>query len=71
MDQIYGVGAIIVITEDSREINVVLEDNRLRLLWIPLWPRDSKAILAVWVEVIDESDDVVPQLRLPKRREDV
>ena len=61
-DQVQWVGAIVVITEDDGKENVVLEDDRLRPLCVPLWPRDPKAILAVRVEVIDESDDIVPQL---------
>ena len=68
-DQVHRVSAIIVIANDDREINVVLEDNRLRLLRVPLWPGDPQAILPVRVEVIDESDDIVLQLPLcPKRR---
>ena len=61
------IGAIIVITEDDREENVVLEDDRLRILWVPLWPRHSKARTAVRVEVIDKSDHIVPELSYSKR----
>jgi len=66
-DQVQRVGAIVVITEHDGEVNVVLEDNRLRLLRVPLWPSDSEA-LAVGVEFIDESDDIVPQFPIWRKR---
>jgi hypothetical protein len=61
-DVVQRIGAVVVITEDEREVNVILEDKRLRLTWVPLRPRDSKTFLAVRVEVVRESDDIVLQI---------
>ena len=67
-DQVQRVSAIIVIADDDGEENVILEDNCLWVLGVPLWPRDSKAILPVRVLVIDESDDIIPQLPSRSKR---
>jgi hypothetical protein len=39
-----------------------LEDDCLGLLRIPLRPWDTETLVAVRVEVVSESDDVVPEL---------
>ena len=71
-DVVQRVGAVVVITEDEREVNVILEDKRLRLTWVPLRPRDTKTVLAVRVEVVRESDDIVPQIpAFPKSWDEV
>ena len=51
--------AVVVIADGE---NAVLEDDCLGFICIPLGPRDPKTLLIVRVEVVGESDDIVPEL---------
>lgn len=55
------IGAVVVIADDEREERAVLEDDCLGLLRVPLRPWDPETLLAVRVEVVGESDDIVPE----------
>ena len=63
-DEVQRVGTVVIVTNDYREEDVVLEDNRLRLPRVPLRPRDPQAILAVRVEVVREPNHIVLQIAL-------
>ena len=70
-NKIERVGAIVVIADDEREERAVLEDDCLGFLRVPLGPRDPKTLLTVRVEVVGESDDIVPEFPNPEGVEEV
>ena len=39
-----------------------MEDDCLRLLRVPLRPWDTETLVAVRIEVVGESDDIIPEL---------
>ena len=60
-DIVERISAVVVIADNDREELVVLEDDYLGILRVPLRPRDPETNLAVRVEVVSESDDIVPE----------
>jgi hypothetical protein len=60
-DIIERVGAIVVIADYEWEERAALEDDCFGFLRVPLGPWDPETRLAVRVEVVGESDDIVPE----------
>ena len=65
------ISAVGVIADDEREERAVLEDDCLGLLRVPLRPWDTETLVAVRVEVVGESDDVVPEFSYAKGVDEV
>ena len=71
-NEVHRVSTVVIITDDDREENVVLEYNCLRLPRVPLRPRDPHTILAVRIEVVHEPYHIVLQISARvKRRRDI
>ena len=70
-NKIERIGAIVVIADDEWEERAVLEDDCLGFLRVPLGPRDPKTLLTVRVEVVGESDDIVPEFPNPEGVQEV
>jgi len=65
-DIVERIGAIAIITEDEWEEHAILEDDCLGIPWVPLRPRNAETLLAVRVEGVGESNDIVPEFPIAK-----
>jgi hypothetical protein len=60
-DVVQSTRTVVIVFNDEREKYVLLEDECLWLLGVPLGPVDPKALVSIGIQVVGESDNIIFQ----------